>query len=356
MKITFNLQGVGLADNGGSATIVNSANVLSKLGHKVTLVSEKENQFTWAELDGPEYVKTNGTVADYSDSHVLVATGVHSVQHVLNAPSRKGSKFWWIRAHESWAINEATLRLYYQNSQLQLIANSQCLKAYITSKIRNLPISVARPGMDLEQFRPTIGRIWKGKVKFTLGGLYCDKPRKRTQWITEIYEACKARSVPVDLHLFGTHKKPIGTGASKYLKSPNKDMLRRFYNNIDFWLAPTESEGLHMPPQEAMLCHCVVIGANEPLSGMKDYLMEKSNFGKTGFVMNHWNDAVDIIYDHWGKDREELQYISENGRNQILSMGNREDNMKKLIQCFEKRKDPHTLRRLELEMRRRRGR
>ena len=133
-------------------------------------------------------------------------------------------------------------------------------------------------------------------------------------------------------------------------------MLRRFYNNIDFWLAPTESEGLHMPPQEAMLCHCVVIGANELLSGMKDYLMEKSKFGKTGFTMNHWSDAVDIIYDHWGKDRETLQEISENGRKQILSMGNREENMLKMIQCFEKRKDPHTLRRLEMEMRRRVGR
>lgn len=358
MRITFNLQGVGLANNGGSATIVNSANVLSELGHKVYLVSEKENMLDWVKIDrgGPKYIKTNGAVASYPDAHVLVATGAFSVQHVLNAPSTKGSKFWWVRAHESWAMSEDKLLSYYRNPYIQPLVNSIGLRTFILRKTgRNS--EVMRSGMDLKRFRPTISRNWQGKAKFVLGGLHCNKSRKRTNWITEIYETCKARKIIVELNLFGDHDKlSVGMKAEWYLRNPSGRELCEFYNGVDIWLAPTKSEGLHMPPQEAMLCGCVVIGADELLSGMRDYLTEKhSVFGRTGFFMNHWSDAVDLIEQLWWKDRDVLQKVSENGRRMILSMGDRTENMKRLVRQFEKGKDPHTLKRAEIEMRRRRG-
>ena len=112
MKITFNLQGVGPGNNGGTATLFNSANILHQMGHEIQIVSEVFNEFTWFELDGPAYIKTDGLVSDYPDARAIVATGAHSVQHVLNAPASKGSKFWWIRAHEAWSMDEDVLISY----------------------------------------------------------------------------------------------------------------------------------------------------------------------------------------------------------------------------------------------------
>ena len=258
MKIIFNLQGVGLANNGGSSTIVRSANVLASLGHEVYVVSEKKNELTWVALNGPTYIKTDGLVCTYPSAHAIIATGVHSVQHVLNASARVGKKYWWIRAHETWAMKEADILKLYSNLHIKPIVNSVCLKNFILKKL-NKDLPIVRPGVDPTVFYQTNGRNWN-KKEFVLGGLYCDKPRKRMQWIVEIYEACKQRKLSVKLHLFGTYDEPKDTMHDKYVKTPDSQRLRDFYNEVDIWLAPSESEGLHIPPQEAMLCGCVVIG------------------------------------------------------------------------------------------------
>ena len=90
----------------------------------------------------------------------------------------------------------------------------------------------------------------------------------------------------------------MGMKHDRYLYKPTPDQLREFYNEVDFWIAPTKKEGLHIPPQEAMLCGCVLIGTggkstkdDYALSGMHDYLVHN----ETGFAVDNPDRAVAII-------------------------------------------------------------
>lgn len=348
MKITFNLQNVGLGNNGGSATIVHSANMLHSLGHTICLVSEKDNMFEWFDLDGPTYVKTNGLVHDYPNADVVIATGAHSVQLVLNAPLGRGIKFWWIRAHETWAMGEKQLFSFYANEQINLLVNSQCLQTLVRDKARR-EVPIVRPGMDFHNFYMYSDRDYFPNECIRLGALYCDKPRKRFDWVTQIYKTCKTIGVPIELHLFGTYKEGLHTDDyTEYLYQPTVEELRNFYNSIDVWLAPTESEGLHMPPQEAMLCGCLVIGTNAKLSGMQEYLVQR----KTGFIVSHWGQAVNVLKSLLN-EKDVLKEVRTNAIAKIHSLGDRQENMRRFAKLLTKGKRSTDVSRNILALRRR---
>ena len=69
----------------------------------------------------------------------------------------------------------------------------------------------------------------------------------------------------------GMEKAP-SRGFTPYVHNPSIEEKNKFYNLCDIWLAPTNNEGLHMCPAEAMLTECVVVGTDSPMSGMRDYL------------------------------------------------------------------------------------
>lgn len=329
MRITFNGQGTGFGDNGGTSTIFHSANVLHQLGHDVCVVSNKRNHFSWFELDGPRYFKTQKY--DYPDADVLIATGVGSVKHVLDSGSKKGLKVWWIRAHETWAAEEDMLFGIYRNRNLWLIVNSVCLQRFISKKMDRTP-EVIRPGITLEDFYVEKGRRWDKKKVFTLGALYNERPSKRFKWVLEIYEQLKAMDLHVKLNLFGTYERPQEFEFNKYAMKPTANQLRKFYNSVDFWLAPSKTEGLHIPPQEAMLCECAVVGADATLNGTTDYLEDK----RTGFVVSDWPKAVQVIAGLIGEDgRSVLKVVSGNGRKKILELGDRHQNMRQFVRFLE---------------------
>ena len=56
MRILFNSVNCGLGNNGGSSTIVHSANTLIELGHDVKIIDSMRNQFTWFELKAKHIV------------------------------------------------------------------------------------------------------------------------------------------------------------------------------------------------------------------------------------------------------------------------------------------------------------
>lgn len=333
MRIVFNAQGSGFGDNGGTATIYHSANVLSKLGHEVYMVSDKPSYFTWFGLDGPQYIKTQKH--DYPDADILFATGVGSVKHVMEASPKKGLKFWWVRAHETWMTNEKVLLDVYRNRDLTIIVNSVCLSKFI-KRHTGRDVQIFRPGVTLENFYPERQRAWDRKRVITLGALYNLKARKRFKWIPEIYEQLKMKGIDCRLKLFGTYDRPDNIEYESYLEKPNPEQLRKFYNEVDIWLAPSKSEGLHIPPQEAMLCECVVVGASAPLNGTADYL---EHF-RTGVVVPDWQQAVQQIQGLVEEERRmSLETLAKNGRKKILELGDRETNIGKLANWLGRKVD-----------------
>ena len=85
MRIIFDLRRVGLGDNGGSSTIVNSANTLVDLGHDVVVFDSIKNQHTWTPLKA-EHIIT-GKNRKIPDADFIIATG-RSEEHTSELQSR----------------------------------------------------------------------------------------------------------------------------------------------------------------------------------------------------------------------------------------------------------------------------
>ena len=334
MKITLNLQGTGAGDNGGTATLFHSANVLHWLGHEVRVVTDIENRFTWFKLEGPEFIRTYKD--NYPDGDVLMATGCSSVKRVLQAPRTKGTKVWWVRAHETWIMNGQDLQGLYLNPRIRKIVNSSCLRKFFNKK-KNGIFPVIRPGMDFDVFYRTGEKRWEEKDEFVVGTLYSEKATKRFKWITGIYKDLKKKEVKFRLRFFGTYEAPLGIKYDQYLYKPSQDGLRDFYNDVDFWIAPTQAEGLHIPPQEAILCGCILLGAPGELNGMYDYL----DNGVTGYVIDSPEKAVGLIsgFFHKREKRKRFSTISEKAIEKVKSLGDRKNNMVGMVDLFREMMD-----------------
>ena len=104
MKITFNLMNCSLGNQGGSQTIVRSANTLIDLGYDVTIIDTGKNQHTWTPLKAKHMIIRDRNKVP--DADVIIATGYKTVKTTVELPSRCGKKYHYIRGFETWKMNE----------------------------------------------------------------------------------------------------------------------------------------------------------------------------------------------------------------------------------------------------------
>jgi len=259
VKIVFNLHRVGLGNNGGSRTIVKSAESLSSLGHEVVLASDIRNKYTW------EPIKNN---VKFVHSHrlpkgdVIVATGYDSVKSTVSSKFRK--KFYFIRGFETWRTSQSKLFKSYKS--LKCIVNSSWLQGMLSGQ--GISSSLVFNGIDFDDFNNMgLNREWQ------LGCLYHKKHKTKNHVF--VSQCADYLSTPL---LF----------LNKHIKGPTPKELNEWYNNIKVWVSSSELEGLHNPPMEASLSGCGLVATNHPRSGTSDYVIPN----KTALVYNH-NDIED---------------------------------------------------------------
>ena len=293
MKISFDLRLVGLGDNGGSSTLVNSANTLVDLGHEVYIVDSMRNFHTWTKL------KAKHIVNSLPDADFLIATGYRSIIPAVNAPSRCGIKLHWIRGWETWKMSESDIVALVLKAPTIKLVNGIGLQKKLQQY--NCSSYIVRPGYDIENFKP-LG-IRENNKKIILGGLYNEgrgNQKKRTAWLFETVFKLKSKRDDIKFWLFGTHKRPKRFLMENYIRKPSLKEKNLFYNNINIWLAPTALEGLHMPPAEAMLTGCPVLGTDNDMNGMQDYLTHM----KTGLICNDNLDSFVEATNNFINDRD----------------------------------------------------
>lgn len=328
MRISFNLVNVGAGNNGGTLTIYNSANILHNLGHDVKIVDNGKDKHTWTKLKCERVLINN--MKKFPPSDVVIATGFKSVKPTINIPKNLVSlKTHWIRAFETWVYDEKTIINNVLNKQTYKLVNSICLR----NKLQNLGFDshLVRPGYDLNLFYPD-ENLKQEKNKIVLGALYREGIhgiRKRTKWIFDVVSEIK-QEYNVELWLFGSEPQPKSNLVDKYLRQPNNNEKLSFYNNVDIWLAPTESEGLHMPPAEAMLCKTPVIGTTAELAGTQDYLFHNYTGLKSGNDINTFYNDIKYLL----KNNLHRQTMAKNARDQVYSLGDRKYNMTKMVELF----------------------
>lgn len=337
MDIIFNCLDSGLGNNGGSRTIIRSANTLKKMGHNVCILNpegkrkklglEKRNTaYTWDKIDVP--VITGGWGSLCAD--VIIATAFASVKTTIEAPDYCGVKVHWLRGWETWRHDEEWIKENVLNQPTLKIVNSLCLQDKL--KEFNIDSKLIRPGYDFDELKPL--NIRQNRNLITLGGLFNkgDKRKtKRTEWIFEVVNRLK-KDLDLSLIMFGGEGAPSVREPFNLFKSNPDDRIKnQFYNSIDIWLAPTENDSLHLPPAESMITECCVVGTDTPMNGMKDYLINM----KTGLVstnnITEFETNIRFLIDN----PDIRMKLGKNARKKILSLGTREENMNKLIKYLE---------------------
>lgn len=308
MNIAFNMTHCGLANNGGTRTVVLCVKTLEELGHRCDIIGTND-RFTWLE---------HKPIIPYvpDDLDVVIATACTTVLNTLfmSVPV----KAWYIRAHEDWAMPDDQLKELY-NSGIVNIVNSKGLQQFLSTY--GADSKVIHQGIDFDWWE---NRELRPKNKIRIGALHTNQARKRWKDFVELSE------------ILGTEEyEYVAMGPSK----PKEDFLIDFkhhasveelndlYSSCHIWVATTENEGLHNVPMEAALCGCLIVCGDEPLNGMiYDYA---------------FNGNTAMVY-----DRKDMEHAAELIRNPnwdcvermrnclINNIGTREHNMKKLVEIL----------------------
>lgn len=325
MKIIFDLRNVGLGNNGGSSTLVKSGNTLLDMGHDVYFIDSMKNQYTWNPLKAKHIIVKNKK--EIPDADIIIATGYKSVAPTVRAPERCGIKAHWIRAWETWQMPENEIIRKILEAPTVKFVNSICLQdKLVKHEISNI---ILRPGYDFDQLFPT--HVRSKNKEIIIGGLYREGvhgQRKRTSWLFETARHMKTKYKDVQFWLFGSESKPNRELIiDKYVRSPSIVQKNKFYNSVDIWMAPTMSEGLHLPPAEAMITECPVVATDAEMSGTQDYMMH----GVNGYVaQNDVNSFIRFVEDLY-KHPDARKEMGVNARKKIIELGDRKINMQKLV-------------------------
>ena len=330
MRIIFDLRRVGLGNNGGSSTLVKSGNTLVDMGHDVFFIDSMKNKHKWTKLNAEHIIIRNEK--QIPDADAIIATGYKSVGSTCIAPDRCGIKAHWIRAWEHWQMGDQQIIDKVLKPPTVKIVNSICLQ----KKLNGLGFDshIIRPGYDFDQIYPK--HIRNKNKNIIIAGLNREGvhgKRKRTQWLFETARYMKTKYRDVKFWMFGSEPKR-GLMVDNYLRSPTPFQKNKFYNSVDIWMAPTMSEGLHLPPAEAMMTECAVVATQAELSGVQDYIIS----GETGLLsknnLKSFVSDVDHLYHH----DECRKRFGKVGREKILELGDRKQNMEKLIELIGKLK------------------
>jgi len=300
MKIVFNLQSVGLGNNGGSRTLIKCAEAIQELGHEVSLWSSANN-YKWGKIKVPVLQKM-------PKCDVLIATGYRSVPSTVSAKVKR--KFYYIRGFELWQASEKKLLNSYRS--LNCIVNSEWLKIYL--KEQKIQSELVYPGLDFDDFY--IDPDADGK-EHSLGGLFSKK--HKTKRHDDIFQVGK---------MVGC--KPVLL--NRNLVHPTPKQLRKFYSSIKVWMAPTELEGLHNCPMEASLCGCAIVATDHIRNGMHDYL-DHTALVYPARDLDACGDYVEKLL----RDEDFRKELNDR-MNSLLKtkIGSRQYNMKRMIQIFQK--------------------
>jgi len=327
MKIVFNAINCGLGNNGGSQTIVQSANTLTKLGHDVTIVDSGRNQHTWHKLIAKhEQMKT---LEQCPECDVIIGTGIKTFKDVVEY-NKNVKKYHWIRGWETWQLSTPDMiTLFKNNPSVKLLTNGTSIQKLLKNYDISSQIQLA--GLDNCDVLST--HSYKKKSQLCIGGLINLKHlTKNSEWLIKIHKYLSS-FLDVKLYTFGMHEfKTPNIFFHSHIVNPNHKVKQSIYQKVDFWFAPSINEGFHIPPAEYMLTGGVTIGVSAPLNGTKQYLFNN----KTGFYKKSWKDMAEIVL----QNHENYNLLNEIGNNAQIyiknKIGSRKQNMEKFIKILEK--------------------
>ena len=294
----------GLANNGGTNTILKSARVLRGMHHSVSVVTGSD-KFTY--FKHPKCVK-----AIPANTEVCIAVGIHDIEPMLKDAPQNAKLFYWMREYPLWKMERKDIYkiLNRFTRHGKIICNASWLQYKLNR--RKIPSTLCFAGLDTDVFTPDPNRIIGKELPITIGALY-HKQHKTKNY--EFFRQLKSQ-------LTGSKYSFIEVGREVL----SDVQMAEQYRACDIWFSPTELEGFHNCSAEAALCGALLVRSNSTGGGQGDYstvnnsmIYEADNLGSAIVAIERaiFSRAKDL-------------------RNDILKLiGDRKTNMKNFLKIIE---------------------
>lgn len=302
MNITFDASRCGLGNNGGTRTIVLSAEILQAMGHYVSIYS-RVNHYTWNPISVP-VVKAVKHKAD-----VVIAVSLKDIPSLTDdwQPSGMAGKLvYWMRGWEQWLGDVPWTTKHFLRAGGHVITNA----SWLARRLTDLHVSVSGicfSGLDIpkQEYHARPG-------KKTIGFLYNTVKSKRMDLAFSLSKKLKDYT----FYCYGVNA-PVMYGNIQSLNQPTPWEKAMMYDKCAVWFAPTESEGFHNCPAEAALHGCAVVCNALQSNGMGDYATSDT----ANFYYNE-SEIVDVV--------KSVDYSKVPKMQKLLieKIGSREKNMK----------------------------
>lgn len=242
MHIGICIKSTGLANNGGSRTILRCGETLVQLGYDVTFWGSGLGRYTWHKPEGIRFSKAEPAV------DVMIATGWGSYGHTLTCRARHKSVY--VRGLEAWNAPESAL-LKALSKFRSVFANSEWQVEFFQK--HGIQAVLQYPGLDpwfydIHEHRAGVGGLMHNKM-----------PTKRSCDLEAIEEKLLIKFAYLNRHI----------------KKPTHERLNAWYNGLQVWVSTSELEGLHNPPYEAGLAGCALVCTDHPRGGTSDYAIDQ---------------------------------------------------------------------------------
>jgi len=296
----------GINNNGGSRTIVLSAQTLRNMGHEAEVAAVCDN-LTWF-----EHQKIHKKIP--KDCDACIACSVSDVADMLASAPAKAKKLWWCRLLEDYQMPKS--KIIKTAKKVRTIVNSEGLKKFFSK--HGVKTEIVYQGIDDDW------NIYRAQWnKPTIGFLISNKKRKNLKLVRRII---KKLGDSYDYAGYGSKNEQDEatkktTKLFKYFRlSPDHNGLVDIYNKCDIWCSVSDSEGLHNPPMEAALCGCELACYDTPLGGTCDYANKE-----TAWLFKDVDSAV--------KQIKKIDYSKNVKCRELIynKIGTREQNMKRLL-------------------------
>jgi len=251
MVIAFDATRCGLGNNGGTRTIVRSADTLVQLGHTVYIVAVVD-RYTWG--DASKYCVERVP----KDTDVVVAVSASDVSHTLQAGKPCA---WWIRGWETW--NYTSAEIIKMTTKIPTIPISGWLFDKLDGEKRTLLLDVCYAGVD-DYSIPNPHRTHYGAL------INRQHVTKRSDFV----DYC-VRSIDANWALISSDDNWQCQCAELY-RNPTESQKRELYSKCAVWFAPTILEGFHNVAAEAALAGCHIVCGDCNSNGMGDWAYDET--------------------------------------------------------------------------------
>lgn len=334
MKINFLVP--HLCIGGGVKAMVYYANLLSRRGHRVTIICLEKDFLLRNKMNligaKPKWINIRANIKYVSsfnkrnipDGDILFVGGWHVAKCIKDFPISKGKKFYSAQHYESLFHGppEEVDKIY--SYPMKFIAIATWIKDILKEKF-NVDSEVIVTPVDLGLFYPKRSGYSKDKRILML---HHDFEWKGVKDGLIAFEMAKKEFPNIKLVMFGARKEKIDIDCEYHYKPPQNKLVD-IYNSCDIFLWPSWGEGLGMPPMEAMACKCALVTTDT--GGGREYAID----GVTALVSPPKNPEA--LFDNLKRlllDEELLKKIAENGYN-FIKRFKWKDAVTRLEQAFE---------------------